>query len=231
MVPAKDGNVNLLNASVGKRLLPICAALSCTFAALRASSAQEWVGTEVSATVPAVVLGSSASRFAGAHGFGLESFVRGAPFAVCDPSRGNYCDGMHVSGVEMNTFPRFRLDIDLPASFSIQGHLWTMTHEQVDLELRQAIMGTTLRYAMGQSWYELGAGVAERAENQNLEHDPRGIDCQPGAPQPAVLAGVGAWFAASEHVYFDLRLRGGVSVGDEGADVYHANLVAQLIWD
>jgi hypothetical protein len=223
--------VNLLNTTVGHRFLPLCAALCCTFAAMRASSAQEWVGTEVSATVPAVVLGSSASRFAGAHGIGLDSFVRGAPFTVCDPSRGNYCDGMSVSGVEMNTFPRFRLDIPLPASFSLQGHLWTMTHDEVDLELRQAIMGTTLRYSSGHSWYELGAGMAERAENQNVDHDPRGVDCQPGTPQPAVLAGVGTWFAASEHTYFDLRLRGGVSVGDEGADVYHANLVAQFIWD
>jgi hypothetical protein len=223
--------VNLLSATVGQRLLPLCAALACSFGALRASSAQEWVGTEVSATVPAVVLGSSASRFAGAHGLGLESFVRGAPFAVCDPSRGNYCDGMRVSSVEMNTFPRLRLDIDLPADFSIQGHLWTMTHEEVDLELRQAIMGATLRRASGQSWVELGAGVAERAENENLDHDPRGVECQPGAPQPAVLAGVGTWFAAGAHAWFDLRLRGGVSVGDEGADVYHANLVAQFIWE
>jgi hypothetical protein len=106
-----------------------------------------------------------------------------------------------------------------------------MTHQEVDLELRQAIMGTTIRRTSGHTWYELGAGVAERAENENLDHDPRGVACKPGAPQPAVLAGVGTWFGVGEHMYFDLRLRGGVSVGDAGADVYHANLVAAFLWD
>jgi hypothetical protein len=42
---------------------------------------------------------------------------------------------------------------------------------------------------------------------------------------------VGTWFGVGEHMYFDLRLRGGVSVGDAGADVYHANLVAAFLWD
>jgi hypothetical protein len=223
--------VNVLSAT-GHRLLLRSAvlglALACTFGALRTASAQEWVGTEVSASVPSVVLGSSAARFARVEG--VDTFVRGASYAVCDPSRGEYCAGMHVTGVEMNTFPRLKLAVDLPANFTIEGHLWTMTHEEVNLELRQAIMGTTLRRSSDRGWFEVGVGMAERAEAKNTTNDPRGMDCAPGAPQPAVLAGLGTDFWAGDHMQFDLRLRGGVSVGDEGGDVYHANLVVGFVW-
>jgi hypothetical protein len=223
--------VNALSAT-GHRLLLRSAVLGLflvsTLGALRTASAQEWVGTEVSASVPSVVLGASAARFT--HVEGVESFVRGAPYAVCDPSRGEYCAGMHVTGVEMNTFPRLKLALDLPESFTIEGHLWTMTHEEVNLELRQAIMGTTLRRTSDRGWAEIGVGMAERAEARNTANDPRGMACAPGAPEPALLAGLGTWFSAGDHMLFDLRLRGGVSVGDDGGDVYHANLVVGFLW-
>jgi hypothetical protein len=224
--------VNVLNATARHRLLLRSAVLgvvlACSLGALPRASAQEWVGTEVSATVPSVVLGSSAARFARVEG--VDTFVRSAPFAVCDPSRGAYCAGMRVTGVEMNTFPRVKLALDLPEHFTIEGHLWTMTHEEVNRELRQAIMGTTLRRTSQRGWVEAGVGVAERAEAENTSNDPRALACEPGAPEPAVLAGLGTWITAGDHMLFDLRLRGGVSVGDEGADVYHANLVVGFVW-
>src|SRR5262249_14066317 len=159
---------------------------------LAAASAQEWVGTEVSAAVPSVVLGSSSARLVRAEG--VDAFVRGAPFAVCDPSRGAYCAGMSVTGIEMNTFPHLKLAVPLPANFSLEGHLWTMTHEEVNMTLRQAVFGSVLRHVEGNSWYELGAGFADRAEDRNETNDPRGATCHPGPLEPALLAGVGSGF-------------------------------------
>ena len=72
--------------------------------------------------------------------------------------------------------------------------------------------------------------MAERAEARNTTNDPRGASCSPGAPQPALLAGLGTWINAGDHMLFDRRLRGGVSVGDDGGDVYHANLVVGFLW-
>jgi hypothetical protein len=197
-------------------------------ATARAASAQELAGTELSAAIPGIVLGSSSARMVRSEGF--DPFVRGARFASCDPARGEYCAGTHVAGIDMNTFPRFKLNLDLPSHFTLEGHLWSMTHDEVNLEVRQAVLGTALRRQDGNRWYEVGFGMAERSEAKNETNDPRGVDgCQPGPIQPALLAGIGTAFAVGDHMWFDLRLRGGMAVG-EGADVYHANLVVGFDW-
>ncbi len=194
---------------------------------MRGASAQEWVGTEVSAAVPTVVMGSSAARMSSLGE--VETMVRAPRFAVCDADGSEFCSGLHATGVAMNLYPHWKLHLNLPAHFSLQGHMWSMSHEAVDLTLRQAIVGTTLRHVSGRDWYELGVGMAERAEAEHTHGEGAG-GCDPGPVRPALLAGVGTWFNAGNHMFFDLRVSGGVDVGDASPDVFHANLVLAFLW-
>jgi hypothetical protein len=201
------------------------AALLCTFGAAARASAQEWVGTEVSAAVPSVVIGSSSARMTRLEA--IESFTRGPRFAVCDESQGGICNGVKVAGIEMNTFPRFRLQLDLPASFTVQGHLWAMSLEDESQTIRQAVVGSTLRHSGERNWYELGLGFAERAEERDTGDDFRTGGCDPGPMKPALLAGVGTWVGIGDHMWLDLKLRGGASIDE---DVYHATFAVSFLW-
>jgi hypothetical protein len=183
----------------------------------------------MSATVPRLVLGSSWARLTRADS--AETFVRGPRFVVCDATGKGYCRGMRPAGVEMNTFPHIKLELDLPRRFSIQGELWSTLHEHVDWTLQQTIVGPTLRRTNGVSWAEIGIGMASNAKDrsagfgQGMAHS-----CGTGELEPALLAGVGTGLNVGGHVLFDVRLSGGVDVGDTRTDVYHANLVVAFKW-
>jgi hypothetical protein len=156
--------------------------------------------------------------------------LRAPGFAVCDPS-GKDCRGLHPYQIKMEVFPHWEFRVPLPSGFMLCNHNWTMEHDAVDLSLRQAMIGGTLRYQHGDfAWIELGAAVAERSlshpDDSNLL-----ASGDIGRMTPALLAGVGGWVHLGDHMELDLRLRGGASVSDDGAArVYQGNFVAAFAW-
>jgi hypothetical protein len=215
------------STSLHRRLFPLVAATVVAVVVVGAesqASAQEWVGTEVSAVLPAVVLGSSASG--ATHYQSNEIVLRGPRFAVCDPFAAD-CRGLYSQQIDMNTSPRFELRVPLPASLSLRGHLWTVLDEDVDVSTRQGIVGTTLRHERGGDWFELGAGMAREVRQV---HDAFGDVDVEGPQMLAVLAGVGTAVQVGQHMMFDLRLRGGLSVGDGAGDIYHCTLGVGFLW-
>jgi hypothetical protein len=215
----------------GRLLVPVAAFVAAGLAFASPASAQELVGAELSATVPTVVMGSSAARMARIG----EPVVtlRGPRWAVCDPS-GNDCYGLRPHTIFMNVFPHWSLHVNLPHNFAVHGHLWTMSHDAVDVSLKQAIVGPTLRHKSHGRWIEVGFGFAERAVAQSDEEqlksavaDGAGAVGRLGA---ALIGGLGMWVDAGEHMVFDFRLRGGMGVGDRGEGIYHANFVVAFAW-
>ena len=133
----------------------------------------------------------------------------------------------------MNTSPRLRLQIDLPAKLSIRGHIWTMVHEDVDAIVRQALIGPTLRHTPGAHWIELGVGIAERAEavRPGVGDEPiDALDLGLGTIEPALFGGLGTSVSVGEHMQLEVALRGAMSIGAGQEDVYHAGLVISLRW-
>jgi hypothetical protein len=190
------------------------------------ASAQEWVGTEVSAAVPGVVMGSNAARLARFDGR-LEVYERGAAYAVCDSSEHQYCRGLTMPVISMNTMPNIQLRIPLPNQLSIQGHLWSMLLEDPHYTVRQAMVGPTLRRSGANHWYELGVGMAEHGEAHEV-----GAPADPHPVAAAALGGAGYWKDLGDDIEFDVRLRGGIAFDDDGMSpaVYHLNLVAAIVW-
>ncbi len=156
--------------------------------------------------------------------------LRAPRFAVCDP-KGDDCRGLHPYQIKMEIFPHWELRVPLPAGFMLTNHNWTMEHDAVDLSLRQAMIGGTVRYQHSDLfWTELGTAMAERSLSRPEESDLLASG-DVGHMGIALLAGAGGWIHLSEHMELDLRLRGGVSLGDDRATrVYHANLVVSFGW-
>ena len=183
------------------------------------------------ASAQAVILGSSAVGRLGEQS--LEPRVRvpleRAPrFATCDDAAG--CKGLHPYHIDMEVFPHWELRVPLPVGFMLTNHNWTMEHDSVALSLRQARGGGTLRYQRGDDWWlELGGALAEQSVSRPVVSDVLASG-DVGRMLPALLAGAGGWVHLGAHADLDVRLRGGMSVGDGGDSVYHANLVLAFEW-
>ena len=216
-----------------RRLAAIVVFLGLGLGFARQASAQELVSAEVYSMLPALMVGSSALGFDRPS---LAIEARAPRFAVCDPS-GDDCEDLHPYQIHMTIFPRWKLQLRLPRDFALHGHLWSMSHDEVDLSMRQAIVGGTVRKKWGPRWVELGAGFAQRAVALR-DNDATDGDASAGADTSgdvgrlgmALLAGAGVWLPAGEHMLFDLRLRGGLGVGERGEGVYSANLVVAFTW-
>ena len=155
--------------------------------------------------------------------------LRAPGFAVCAEDGSDFCRGLHPYKIEMDVYPHWEFRVPLPEGFMLTNHNWTMEHDAADLSLRQAMVGGTVRYQPGQLyWLELGAALAE----QSISH-PEATELfasgDVGHLGPAALAGVGGWIHLGSHAELDLRLRGGVSLGDDDASrVYYTNLVVSF---
>jgi hypothetical protein len=187
------------------------------------------------ASAQAVILGSSAigriGQTASLVQHSSRFTVERAPrFAVCEPSGGD-CHGLHAYQIKMEVFPHWEFRVPLPVGFMLTNHNWTMEHDSVDLSLRQAMVGGTLRYQHRDDfWLELGGALAEQSVSHPVVSDVLASG-DVGRMLPAVLGGVGGWIHLSAHADLDLRLRAGMSVGEDGgASVYHANLVLAFEW-
>jgi hypothetical protein len=159
---------------------------------------------------------------------------RAPAWAVCDPS-GSDCPGLYPYTIKMNVFANWDLRVPLPAGFLLTNHNWTMTHDAADLSIRQAIVGGTLRMQGRDRWVELGVGVAEQSRVRpelDLGAEYSGADAggNVGRIGAALLAGVGGWIQLNPHIELDLRLRGGLGVGELASHVYHCNFVIAFNW-
>ncbi len=213
------------------------------------AAAQDAPGPPVGAVLPAAAFGSTVAAMIGlqsrAGGEAPERrAITGTAWLICDPAAED-CAGLEPHAISMQTMPRWDLRISLPRDFELRGHMWTMTHEDVDVSMRQAIVGGTLRHRAAGRWAEIGVGFAERAIDAGDEYEgkrrgPFDDDAGEGRSAvaraaierlgPALLAGVGVSIVAGRHARFDLRLRGGLGVGDGAEGVYHCHLGVAFVW-
>jgi hypothetical protein len=151
-----------------------------------------------------------------------------APWAICGPGGGG-CRDLEPPQIHMNVCPKLKLQIPLPHGFKVVSHMWTLEHDDMNLSLRQSIVGASLRKKLDRHWLELGLGFAQgsRAESVNERADASDSVGRMGL---ALLAGTGTGIAAGDHMHFDLRLRGGMGVGRYGEGVFHAHLVVAFSW-
>ena len=188
------------------------------------------------ASAQAVILGSSAvGRIGLTSSLELDpprrlTLLRAPRFATCDDAGGG-CRGLHAYKIEMEVFPHWEFRVPLPAGFMLTNHNWTMEHDDVDLSLRQAMIGGTLRYQHGDEfWLEAGGALAEQSISRPVESALLASG-DVGRMLPALLAGVGGWIPVGRHSELDLRLRAGASLGDDRlARVYHVNFVLAYNW-
>jgi hypothetical protein len=205
--------------SLTHALVVLVVLLGALLAHARAASAQE-------------LLGSAAASSAASRALALPDTLRAPVFATC-ASEGD-CQDLHPYVIHMEVFPHWDFRVPLPEGFMLTNHNWTMEHDAVNLSVRQAIIGGTLRFQHGDAWWiELGAAGAEAS----ISH-PDAVDADGalagndvGRIGLAGLAGVGGWIPLGEHMELDLRLRGGVGVGEAGGGIYHVKLVVALAWD
>ena len=155
---------------------------------------------------------------------------RAARYAVCGDE--GACKNLHPYRIEMEVFPHWDFRVPLPAGFILTNHNWTMEHDAVNLSLRQAMIGGTVRYQHGNAfWLELGGALAEQSMSHPMDSDLLASG-DVGRMLPAVLGGVGGWIHVSAHTEIDLRLRAGTSVAEDGqSSVWHANLVVAFGWE
>jgi hypothetical protein len=183
------------------------------------------------ASAQAVILGSSAvGRIGQTASLSPRLNVeRAARYAVCPDDGG--CRGLHAYQIKMEVFPHWELRVPLPVGFMLTNHNWTMEHDSAQLSLRQAMVGGTLRWQhLDDYWIEAGGALAEQSISRPVLSDVLASG-DVGRMLPAVLAGAGGWVHLSPHADLDLRLRAGMSVGDDGAaSVYHVNFVLAFAW-
>jgi hypothetical protein len=163
--------------------------------------------------------------------------ISDAPWLSCNDAQ--IPCGKRSSSIAMETSPKFDLDIQLPNRLELSGYLWTMTLDNAEIYLRQAIGGPVLRqYIDDDSFVELGAGLAQRYVSAEPDDeltlmtlgDRLDESDDPTRIGAALMGSAGTTLFANDFMVVDAKIRSGVGVGDGGAGIFHGHLVFAVTW-